>query len=280
MLKKLIKITGIIFLTGFSFFYTEKVTKIVRNKDPIMIKINEIKKDSYINVVKPIINNDEYITGINGCTIDIDKSYNKMKQVGEFKEELIVMKETNENNIKGKYIVGANKLSKKISLVFYIKDDINNDLINFLSNKNITGNFFIDHDYLEKNIITIRFISENNNNIYYLGKNNIYEDKYMIYINNLIGINTNNESNLCITDKKDSELLKLCSNYDMKTIKTTPITDNIISNVKENLTNGAIISIDSSDTDKIKVAINYILSKGYKIVSLDELLNENVNCMK
>ena len=278
-MKKAFTIIGVLFLTGFSFFYTEKVTKIVRNKDPIMIRINEIKKDSYIEAVKPIINNDEYITGINGCTIDIDKSYNKMKTMGEFNEDLIVMKETNNKNIKDKYIVGANKLNKKVSLVFFIKDDINNDLINYLSNKNIKGNFFVDHDYLEKNIITIKFISENNN-IYYLGKNNIYEDKYIIYVNNLIGINSNNESNYCITDKKDDDLLKLCSNYEMKTIKKIPITDNILNNVKENLTNGEIISIDSNDTDKIKLAINYILSKGYKIVSLDELLNENVNCEK
>ena len=63
-MKKTIKVIAVILFSGFSFFYTEKVTKIIRKKDPIMIKLNEAKKDSYVSVVKPIINDDEYIDQI------------------------------------------------------------------------------------------------------------------------------------------------------------------------------------------------------------------------
>ena len=274
MLKKIIKVFSIILLLGFSFFYTEKVTKILKEKDPILIKLNKLKKEKYIKVVKPIINNDEYISGINGCEIDIDKSYNKMKQVKEYKKELIVMKDVKDNeDIKNKYVVGANKLEKKVSIIF-IDKSITDELINFLSNKKVKTNFFVDLDYLENNTQIIKFVSENNN-IYYLGE---YKDEYMLYAYNIIKLNTNNESNFCLVDKKDDDVLKLCSSYNMKTIKINIIKDNVLENIKENLSNGTILTINSDNIDEIKVSINYILSKGYDIVTLDKLLNQSNEC--
>lgn len=279
-MKKVISSLGIILLAGFSFFYTEKATKIIKEKDPIMIKLNEINKNSYVNVIKPIINNDEYITGINGCQVDIDKSYNKMKTVKEYKEELIVMKQVeNDINLEDKYIVGANKLQKNVSIIFIINKEIDERLINFLEKNNISVNFFVDLDFLENNTTLIKFLSEKNN-IYYLGNNKKYEDKYMLYAKNLIEINTNNKSNFCLLETKNQDILKLCSSYEMKTIKSNIINDNIINNIKEDLSNGSIITINSNDIDKIKVSINYILSKGYNIVTLDKLLNENNKCDK
>ena len=279
MFKKIIKVTGILLLVGFSFFYTEKVTKIIRNKDPIMIKIKEVKKQNYIKTIKPIINKDEYITGITGCEIDIKESYNKMKTFGEYKDELLVMKEVDDNtNLKNKYIVSGNKIEKNISIIFLIKNDISNELINYLKNNNIIVNFFIDQKYLENNTVTIKFLAENNN-IYYLGDKEEYKDQYMIYASNLISTNSNNESKYCLINKKDDNTLKLCSNYNMKTIKSNYIKDDILYNIKNNLNNGSIIVIDSNDIDKIKVSINYILSKGYNIVNLDKLLDEENNCI-
>ena len=278
-MKKNIRIIGILLFAGFSFFYTEKVTKIIKKKDPIMIKLNEVKNDSYISAIKPIIENDEYTTGINRCEIDINKSYDKMKTIKEYNEDLIVMKEViNNNNLNDKYIVGANKIQKKVSLIFIIKDEISDNLVNFLLSKKINGNFFVNLDYLEDNTQIIKLIS-NNNNFYFL-VNNKYDDNYILYANNLIEMNSNNSSNYCFTDKKDDKLLKLCSKNNMKTIKTDIITDNILSNIENKLSNGSIIAIESNDIEKIKISINYILSKGYDIVRLEDLLNESNNCNK
>ena len=270
-MKKIIKVLAVILFSGFSFFYTEKVTKIIRKKDPIMIKLNEVKKDSYVSVVKPIINDDEYIAGINGCTIDIDKSYNKMKTVKEYKKELIVMKEVKkEDDLKDKYIVGANKLERKVSIVFIINNDIDNRLIDYLDSKNISANFFV----------SLKFLEDNKNNIYYLGDDYKYNKEYIKYANSFININTNNQSNYCILDKKDESILKLCSKNNMKTIKTDIIRDNIFSTVQNELSNGSIITMESNDIEKIKISVNYILSKGYEIVNLDELLNPKNKCNK
>lgn len=278
MLKKIFKISAVLLLVGFSFFYTEKVTLIARNSDPIMRAIKKEESNKKVSNVNPVINNDEYIMGINGCEIDVDKSYSKMRSVGEFKEELIVMKETsNDKDLTDKYVIGGNNKEKKVSLIFIVNKDIDSDLTNYINDKNLKVNYFIDGKYLEENMITVKFLSENSN-IYYLGENEEYSDENMLYHNNLISMNGSNEPKYCFTSDKDNNTLKLCNDYDMVTIKSDIIKDNIYKRIKDKLNNGVIFAIDSDNIDEIKVSINYILSKGYNIISLEDLLSEKNEC--
>lgn len=278
MLKKIFKISAVLLLVGFSFFYTEKVTLIARNSDPIMRAIKKEESNKKVSNVNPVINNDEYIMGINGCEIDVDKSYSKMRNVGEFKEELIVMKETsNDKDLTDKYVIGGNNKEKKVSLIFIVNKDIDSNLTNYINDKNLKVNYFIDGKYLEENMITVKFLSENSN-IYYLGENEEYSDENMLYHNNLISMNGSNEPKYCFTSDKDNNTLKLCNDYDMVTIKSDIIKDNIYKRIKDKLNNGVIFAIDSDNTDEIKVSINYILSKGYNIISLEDLLSEKNEC--
>ena len=249
MLKKILKVSAVLLLVGFSFFYTEKVTMIARNSDPIMRAIKKEESNKKVSNVNPVINNDEYIMGINGCEIDVDKSYSKMRSVGEFKEELIVMKETsNDKDLTNKYVIGGNNKEKNVSLIFIVNKDIDSSLTDYINQKNIKVNYFIDGKYLEENMITVKFLSENNN-IYYLGVNEEYSDE-----------------------------LKLCNDYNMTTIKSDVIKDNVYKTIKDKLYNGVIFAFDSNNVDEIKVSINYILSKGYNIVSLEDLLSEKNSC--
>ena len=278
MLKKIFKISAVLLLVGFSFFYTEKVTMIARNSDPIMRAIKKEENNKKVSNVNPVINKDEYIMGINGCEIDVDKSYSKMRSVGEFKEELIVMKETsNDKDLTDKYVIGGNNKEKKVSLIFIVNKDIDSNLTDYINDKNIKVNYFIDGKYLEENMITVKFLSENSN-IYYLGENEEYSDENMLYHNNLISMNGSNEPKYCFTSDKDNNTLKLCNDYDMVTIKSDIIKDNIYKRIKDKLNNGVIFAIDSDNIDEIKVSINYILSKGYNIISLEDLLSEKNEC--
>lgn len=278
MLKKIFKISAVLLLVGFSFFYTEKVTMIARNSDPIMRAIKKEENNKKVSNVNPVINKDEYIMGINGCEIDVDKSYSKMRSVGEFKEELIVMKETsNDKDLTDKYVIGGNNKEKNVSLIFIVNKDIDSKLTDYINDKNIKVNYFIDGKYLEENMITVKFLSENSN-IYYLGENEEYSDENMLYHNNLISMNGSNEPKYCFTSDKDNNTLKLCNDYDMVTIKSDIIKDNIYKRIKDKLNNGVIFAIDSDNTDEIKVSINYILSKGYNIISLEDLLSEKNEC--
>ena len=278
MLKKIFKLAAVLLLVGFSFFYTEKVTMIARNSDPIMRAIKKEENNKKVSNVNPVINKDEYIMGINGCEIDVDKSYSKMRSVGEFKEELIVMKETsNDKDLTDKYVIGGNNKEKNVSLIFIVNKDIDSKLTDYINDKNIKVNYFIDGKYLEENMITVKFLSENSN-IYYLGENEEYSDENMLYHNNLISMNGSNEPKYCFTSDKDNNTLKLCNDYDMVTIKSDIIKDNIYKRIKDKLNNGVIFAIDSDNIDEIKVSINYILSKGYNIISLEDLLSEKNEC--
>lgn len=272
-MKEKIKIIGILVLAGFSFLYTEEVSKIIKKNDPIMKEIDNVKEEYVVSKVDRVTIEDEYLTGINGCVVDEYSSYNKMKNEGSFKEELMVMKEDEilkEDN--SSYIIGGNKKNRNVSIILL---DYNYKLDEYFKENNIKINYFLDANYIKDNIDKLINIG-NNSKIYNYGRNKKYLSKYIVYDNNLITSNFNNESNYCLIDKKDEEVKKICGAYDMKVIKSDIISNNMISYVKNSLTNGKIF-VFSTHKD-ITIIINYIRSKGYNIVDLDDLLNENNKC--
>lgn len=273
-MKEKVKIIGVLVLAGFSFFYTKEVSNIIKNNDPIMKQINDTKEDMVVSKVEPIIMNDEYITGISGCVVDEAKSYNKMKDLGIFNEELIVMKEDEIEEKDKVYIVGGNKKNRNVSIILL---NINEKLDAYLKEENIHVNYFLDGEYISDNIDKLIKIDKYSN-IYNYGRNNSYTSKYLVYDNNVINSNLENKSLYCLFNEKNDEELNLCSSYRMKSIKSDFIKDDILNYTKENLGNGKIFVYDNSNFDELKIAINYILSKGYNIISLEELLDERNKC--
>jgi len=274
-MKNKYKIIGIMLLSGFSFFYTYKVSSIIKDNDPIMTRINNIEDTLIVSKVDPIINNDEYITGINGCVINKEESYSKMKENNEFNEDLIVMKEDKVMEELNKYIVGGNKINRKVSIILTNYD--NEEINNFIKNNNKNINYFIEGNNIKKDISILMNLK---GNIYNYGRDKKYTNKYILYDNSLIKTNFSNEPSFCLVTEKQKETLSLCSKYNMKTIKTNEIKEDILSTVKTTLENGKIFLINSSNLEEVKYSINYILSKGYKIVYLDELLDESNACEK
>ena len=272
-MKNKYKIITILLFTIFSFLYTNYVSKVIRDNDPLMKQINEVNDDYVIPKTEPVILNDEYITGINGCIIDKKSSYDRMKNNKEFNEELIVMKQDEIDNIEGKYIIKGNNKNRNVSII------LNNiELDNYFKDKKIKINYFLDGNYIYNNISSLLKI-KNHSNIYNYGRNKKYSSKYIVYDNTVIETNFNNKSNYCLVIEKDINTLKLCTNYKMKTIKTNKITKDTLLYTKENLSNGMIFYYDSTNINEIKMSINYILSKGYNIVELDELLSPNKDCV-
>lgn len=268
-----VKIFGILLLAGFSFFYTKEVSKIIKNNDPIMKEIINVEDDMQVSKVDPIIINDEYITGINGCKVDEVNSYNKMKDVGAFKEDLIVMKEDKIRN-NDLYIIGGNKKKRNISILF---TDYDKKINKFLKNNKIKVNYFLDGKYIIDNVDTLISI-KNYSNIYSYGRNKEYLKKYMSYDNTIIYTNFNNNSSYCLFEKKNNDYFNNCTSNNMKSIKVESINENILTYTKEELSNGKIFLFNSKNYDEITTSIKYILSKGYKIVSLDDLLDESNSC--
>ena len=96
---------------------------------------------------------------------------------------------------------------------------------------------------------------------------------------NLISSLTNEDTKFCYTDYKSSDILDLCSEYQMHTIKPTVSVNNYpFTTVKNELESGSIISFNLNEQTlkELPSIISYIKQKGYDLVTLNELLNENL----
>ena len=82
----------------------------------------------------------------------------------------------------------------------------------------------------------------------------------------------------CYSEVENPDVLNLCSKLKMHTIKPyIRIDENLLKEVKSSLSNSIIISIKSSSSNisELSSVIDYVISKGYDIVSLDNLISEN-----
>ena len=252
----------LLLITIFSFIYTDKVITYLNKKDPLMIKINDIKDNYKIEKVNSYIEEDTIIPGIIGKEVEVDKSYNNMKEGKIFREENLIFKDIYPSELlrdnKDKYIIKGNK-DNKVSMIYIInKDNIN------ISNKSIT--LFINHNYLTIDNIT----KYKGNEIYTYGNNGIYTKDILVNDNTLINRLGGNSSSYCLTKEKNSKVLEICQSMNMNTIIPNVIGDYL--DIKNNLSSGSIILINNKDN--LDIIIKYISSKGYSIVPLSTLLKE------
>ena len=278
MSKKVISILFSFILVLFSFFYTNKIINIFKDKDPIMLEIkkyDELYSDTKIDSI--IINND-IIPGIKGIKIDVDKSYKNMKKAKEFNKSLLVFKETiPSNDIKNNYnhyIVSMNKSQNKVSLIFVMNDlDNLNDILSILKNKNVNTTFFLSKEIIDNSFEYIRLILNNNHEIELLSDTyTIYEvNKYSSFFKQL----SNNKLLFCLNKDRNDVLLKSCESSKLYSIVPSIIKTNGLYNyVKNNLENGLIIALSNNKqiVNELSSTINYIEQKGKKIVLLKSII--------
>ncbi len=228
------------------FIYSEKTMLVVREYDDIMIKIKEVEKAKEMKPIEATIKNNTIIPGISGYKTDINKSYLKMKEYGKYNENLFVYKKVLPKKIlknnKDKYIISGNTSKKEVSLVL-----------------------LIDQKYISKlpdiklNLFPKQKIESTNTRGYYK-----YDDwLHSTYKANHIKVE------YCFNDPE-------CFKNNLYVIKTDVINNNYLLNTKKKLTNGSIITYEVSNEfiNQLNLIINYINSKGYKIVYLEELLKE------
>lgn len=284
MLKKYTSYLGVLVLACFSFYYTDRAVDIVKRNDPVMKNIVANYNKFLIDPVSAIINQDEMIIGMNGKKINIDKSYQNMKKINSYNESMLVFDEVipdiSLNNNYDKYIVSGNISLSRVALVFKV-DDISyiNTVNNILLDKNIVATFFIDGNVIENNMNQVLELVSNGNEIENLGYDGTYSINKFAWTNNMISSLTNKDTKFCYTDYKNSDILNLCSNYRMHTIKpNVSISNYPFSTVKKELENGSIISFNLNDiiVKELPTIISYIKQKGYDLSTLEELISENL----
>lgn len=264
---KIFKNIGLVAIVIVSFMYTENLVSVVKEYDNLMIEIKEKQKFYKKDTIEAKIEEDTIIPGTEGKKVDINESYKKMKQYGKFNEQLIVYKSVGPKKLlidnKDKYIIKGTK-KNHVSIIALIKNDITK--VNKIKNKNV--NIFIDSKLL------INTKSINLINGYEIGITGENHDYYR-EANNIIKHGLKQKQGYCLTTDKDSDLLKECFKLNNYTILSDfIIKNNILKPLKSNLDNGSIIVINEESIFNIDNIINYIQSKGYKIVNLTELLSE------
>ncbi len=284
MFKNIIQYIGIIILILFSFFYTDKAVSTVKQHDPIMIKLEDVKEEYDINPVNALVEDDTAIPGMIGCEIDINKSYNSLKRLGEFNANLLEYKEKNPKistkNEFNKYISKGNKLKATVTLIFKVKEtsDIDN-IVNILNTKKVKATFFIDGKYIESNTSKVQELIKMGHEILNFGYNNRYDKDLLIWNNNLIERLNYDNPKFCYLEEKNKEVLELCAQNKMKTIiPNIIINKNPLLEIKEKIEKGSLISfnINTTTENELSLIINYIIQKGYKIDILSNHLEETM----
>ncbi len=284
-MRKTFEVIGLISLICFSFFYTEKISTVIKENDDILKGIESVASQYKTEAINAIIDNNSIIPGINGREIDIKKSYKKMKKVNSFNSNLLVYKEIEpEISIKevyDKYIVSGNQQKKEVSLLFLVEANDNvEDIVNILKQYEISSTFYTDGNWFENNNEKVIELVEDGYLIGNLGYNYKYDVSGISWMNTIVTKIGKQNNTYCYTEKENANLLNVCKNNKSYTIKPSIIVrNNPLIEIKENLTNGSIIALEINDITikELPLIIEYINSKDLEIVNLEQLLDEKID---
>jgi len=282
-MKNVIKLTGLVTLILFSFFYSDKVMEVIREEDSIMIELKEMEDLYRVEAIDASVVSNTIIPGVNGRSINLDKSYKEMKSIGVVNNNMLVydtIKPTiSITNNRDKFIIKGNSNKQIVSLVFLLDSDkYLSELEEIVSDKGIVVNYFVDYDYLVNNTTKIKGMSDRE--FYSYGSDGEYTPDNLLFSNNLITRISNNEANLCLDSTMSNDVIKLCSENNLYTITPSIVAfEDAYKTIKENVSSGSIILIDinKENINNLSTIIDYILGKGLKIEGLSSLITEELN---
>ena len=282
MKKKVIEASCVLLLMFFSFFYTNEAVKLVRKTDPIMKKIEKASQEREEKATNAIIEENQLTPGYNGKKVNIEQSFQKMKQYGEYNEDLLVFEEikpsVSMDEYYDKYISSGNTLKEKIALVFEVNEnDKVEEIVTALNKSNARGTFFVDGKWLEANINKVKKLLEEDHEVEVLSYEKAYQP--ILFQNALDVLNSvsNKRSEYCYARYDNKEVIDLCESKKMHTIiPTIHVSTHPFASLKSKVEKGSIIGfeINKEVKEQMGVITNYLRSKGYVLSRLDSLLNE------
>lgn len=284
-MRKFFEGLGIISLLICSFWYTEKTALVMKDNDEIMIQIKKTKEKEESNVTEAVVNQNTIIPGIHGTEIDINESYNKMKEIGYFDTSFFIQKDVKPKILLhqnyDKYIIKGNKKKNSISLLFLIDQNTPikdvETILNILEKKNISVDFFVDGTFLENNNDLMYEIIQKRHYLQNLSYNRDYSDPSFLWLDAVLKKLNHEKSGFCYSEKKEQSILHICSMYKNHVIiPTHTLEKGEFLSLKKNLEAGNLIGIkiNASILEELPMMIDYIKAKGYKIKNLKEHLEE------
>ena len=222
------------------------------------------------------------VPGLSGKTIDFNKSYVKMKEYGKFNENLLVYKktlpkETLENNT-SKFVIRGNKEKRMVSLIFLVDEEDNiNSILSILKKHDTKATFFIDGNWLEKNVEVLDTLIKNHHTVGNLSYHRDYQNSSFVWIDTIIKKIGKQKQSYCYSDNKDTNVIDICHLY--QDITVTPniiVKENPLLEVQKNLSSGSLISLEVNETTEkeLSLVIRYIQSRGYQLENLNTHIME------
>ena len=279
-MKKIFQLIGLISLTCFSFFMTEKTAMMVNEMDEIMIEI-KAKKDNYkSNFVDAKIEGNDIIPGINGKKVNVNKSYKNMKSNGYYSDKLYIYDYSKPNisliDNMDKYIIKGNPNKRMVSLIFVLKenDDVTS-VLNIINNYNVKATFFVDYTWFTNNTDKIQEIIKKGHIVSPIMED--YSDSNFEWMDIVIKNINKQRYGFCYNITYNENNLKECvlrNNYTIKPLEInekTPLVD-----IKSKLESGSLLSlrVNTQLKKELSTIIIYIKSKGLLLTNLEENIIE------
>lgn len=281
-MKRFFEILGFLSLVCFSFFYTEKTIDVVKEVDDIMITLKEQAPKYQVKAENAKIDGKFMTPGISGKIVNLQKSYEEMKHYGKFHPNLLVYdKVSPEISIKNrydKYIQTGNPKNRQVSFLFVVDEKGNpSPIIEILKEKKVTGTFFIDGSWLEKNQNELVSLIEGKFTVGNYSYRGDYGHESFVWIDTIIKRVGGQKQSYCLVEKENKKALSTCKLQKDYTIYPNIIMkENPYSELTEQVESGSIIlmRLDAQVKKELPLMITYLKQKGYEIVNLEQLLEE------
>ena len=281
-MKRFFEILGFLSLVCFSFFYTEKTIDVVKEVDDIMITLKEQAPKYQVKAENAKIDGKFMTPGISGKIVNLQKSYEEMKHYGKFHPNLLVYdKVSPEISIKNrydKYIKTGNPKKRQVSFLFVVDEKGNpSPIIEILKEKKVTGTFFIDGSWLEKNQNELVSLIEGKFTVGNYSYRGDYGHESFVWIDTIIKRVGGQKQSYCLVEKENKQALSTCKLQKDYTIYPNIIMkENPYSELTEQVESGSIIlmRLDAQVKKELPLMITYLKQKGYEIVNLEQLLEE------
>lgn len=275
-MNKFFQILGLIGITIFSFFVTEKTVLVVNNMDDIMIQIKQNKDKYKEQSIKATIKDNTIIPGINGRIVNVKRSYKNMKINGYYSDKLFVYDYNKpiislEDN-KNKYIIKGNPTKRMISLIFKVKNNTNiTNIISILNNYGAKSTFFVDINWFTNNTNVIEQLIKEGHNVGILLDN--YESDDFLWTDTVIKNINKQKYGFCY----NAEKIEVCAENKDYTIRPKEISEYTpLVDLKKYIDSENLFSFEVNSELK-KELINiiiYIKSKGKKLENLENHILE------
>ena len=281
-MKRFFEILGFLSLVCFSFFYTEKTIDVVKEVDDIMITLKEQAPKYQVKAENAKIDGKFMTPGISGKIVNLQKSYEEMKHYGKFHPNLLVYdKVSPEISIKNrydKYIQTGNPKKRQVSFLFIVDEKGNpSPIIEILKEKKVTGTFFIDGSWLEKNQNELVSLIEGKFTVGNYSYRGDYGHESFVWIDTIIKRVGGQKQSYCLVEKENKKALSTCKLQKDYTIYPNIIMkENPYSELTEQVESGSIVlmRLDAQVKKELPLMITYLKQKGYEIVNLEQLLEE------